>query len=200
MSSIERLSWHTATSNEIIDVEESDNNLSGLTPLNSNDHRNGLVSENFERTTFIGFPTENVRKITRKNKFKSGCYVNIRPKCQCVQLKIPWIITLISVIQVSGTINIPISISQCDLNENVYIFQIVVHYIGCDTTVNALIFTPTRRNDLWRFFSYGFLHSGPVHLYSNVALQVFLMELTNHNNKLFESTMLRVNINSKIFS
>lgn len=181
MSSIESLSWHTAGSHEIIDVDESDNNVTEWLPINNNDHKNGLVSDNHGRTTFIEFPTKNVQENTRKNKSKNGCYrwaVKTRPNGQCARLKIPWIITLISVIQVSGSMNIPNVINS---SEKFSILQIVVHYIGCDTTINALIFTPTRKHELWRFFSYDFLHSGPVHLYSNVALQVFLMDWSNSN-------------------
>lgn len=103
MCSVESLSWHTAASQEIIDVDDICPNE--LTPININNNnpnnRNGFVSDNFEKNNFIH---SNVGKITPNIKCANGCIRWTRGERansrRCIQLKIPWIIVLISAIQV----------------------------------------------------------------------------------------------------
>jgi membrane associated rhomboid family serine protease len=41
---------------------------------------------------------------------------------------------------------------------------------------SCLIYNPYRRKDVWRFFTYMFLHGGWMHLFWNVAIQLFVGE------------------------
>lgn len=115
MSSVESLSWHTAASDEIIDVEDVEDDDDGINPdvltLKSN-NINGSVSDNYESSKFIKLSPKSVNKITTQNNCQNDSLLwtaktGTNLHCIQLQLKIPWIIILISVIQVSMVIKIP---------------------------------------------------------------------------------------------
>lgn len=173
MSLVESLSWHTAASDEIIDVEDVDDDDDDIhrTELAlKNNNNDGSVSDNYESSKFIELPSKSVNKVKTQINCKNDSFRWTAKTESNLQLKIPWIIILISVIQVSGMMKNTLISHQ--FIATISTLQIVVHYAGCDNTINALIFTPTKKHEFWRYFTYDFLHSGSVHLYSNVFLQV----------------------------
>lgn len=94
---------------------------------------------------------------------------------------IPWAILVNSIIQVwrtntnraAGTI---FDFINCTIVLTIFAFlffsQITIHFMGCDDTFNQFVFSPIRKQDIWRFITYHFLHSGSTHLFLNVLLQV----------------------------
>lgn len=111
MSSSESLSWHTAASYDPIDCEDDTNHtkLAEAAPANTDDGRKNrnscFVSDNCESRIFIGTHTIDGKRITSKGEWKNDSIrwsFKTEPNCQRVRLNVPWIIILISVIQVSG--------------------------------------------------------------------------------------------------
>lgn len=53
--------------------------------------------------------------------------------------------------------------------------QLFFHFIGpLDLAYQTLAFSPIRKLELWRFFTYSLLHNGFAHLLINVILQVVI--------------------------
>lgn len=65
--------------------------------------------------------------------------------------------------------------------------------MGCDDTFNHLVFSPFKKQDIWRFITYHYLHSGSTHLFLNVFLQVSY----THYNCIREMTFNEIKINTK---
>lgn len=116
MNSFTAFSWHPVISQVPIDID--DTNRTELVPIKNGNRKKGLVSDNYENSKFFIeiHPANGEEKITSQNKWKYGCFrwsVKKEQNRQRIHLKTPWIIILISVIQVSdGTINIPMLINN----------------------------------------------------------------------------------------
>ncbi|KAG4073431.1 hypothetical protein HA402_000655 [Bradysia odoriphaga] len=52
--------------------------------------------------------------------------------------------------------------------------QIIVFFFGSDEVFEKLVYSPTRRKEIWRYFSYNLLHSDSVHLFINVFIQLLV--------------------------
>ncbi|XP_055301330.1 protein rhomboid-like isoform X2 [Sitodiplosis mosellana] len=72
----------------------------------------------------------------------------IRRITELYALKMPWIIVLLSIVQV------------------------IVYFVACNDSIALLIFKPQKKYDLWRFITYHTIHFNLTHLLLNVALQV----------------------------
>ncbi|XP_055301333.1 uncharacterized protein LOC129567960 isoform X4 [Sitodiplosis mosellana] len=71
----------------------------------------------------------------------------IRRITELYALKMPWIIVLLSIVQV------------------------IVYFVACNDSIALLIFKPQKKYDLWRFITYHTIHFNLTHLLLNVALQ-----------------------------
>lgn len=202
MCSVDNLSWHTATSVDVIDIEA--NRSTELASMNDrkvcvvSDSNHNTENENFIQVSHRSDETK--AKTKRKDdRSRRRCW-RTKPKWQHIRWQIPWIIILISTIQVSEftqhthtRYHVRFELVKFRIhNKNNLLFQLIVHFIGCNDTINALIFVPTRKSDVWRLFSYVFLHSGSMHLYPNVILQVIYgNEITTTTNILFEQNLFK---------
>ncbi|XP_035775346.1 protein rhomboid-like [Anopheles albimanus] len=70
--------------------------------------------------------------------------------CQCCPWAVPWSLLFVSAL------------------------QITVFTIKNDTIYWALIFSPLKQHQIWRFVTYTFLHAGCVHLVLNIIIQLLV--------------------------
>lgn len=93
--------------------------------------------------------------------------------------KIPWIVILISILQVFEKwciirlLWLIVSLFWILLNRiNCFYIQIVVFFVACNDWIAILTFNPRKKHELWRFFTYYTVHFSLTHLLLNVILQV----------------------------
>ncbi|KAJ6646357.1 Protein rhomboid, partial [Pseudolycoriella hygida] len=93
---------------------------------------------------------------------------------QCCPWATPWILLTNSMLQVPNKSN-PSQWMDC---EHTDIPQpngiIIIFCVGNDDVFEKLVYSPVRRKEIWRYFSYNFLHSDAVHLFINVFIQLLV--------------------------
>lgn len=88
--------------------------------------------------------------------------------------KVPWIAVLLSSVQVCAKY-FKIKIKFLSINYlilNLINAKVAIYFVACNDSITLLIFKPQRKNDLWRFITYQFIHFNLTHLLLNVVLQV----------------------------
>lgn len=218
MSSASNLSWCTADNEPDECVQFLGHSSNGhkedlkVSYVVDNEFRSQKKSSNIQNDGRACASVVQIEKNTTITGYCCCCKNTLRIVRRITELytlKMPWIIVLLSIVQVcvpfecsmakiyilhSHFLHVRRHSSVCFLFVSLTSDQVIIYFIACNDSIALLIFKPQRKYDLWRFITYHAVHFNLTHLLLNVALQVLVVSFSNETFQNFSNRTVSISL------